>query len=240
VDVTLDMRQVRTTTEDVTAPAAAAGEVPTGVVVRERETIRDAARSLPVNGAAEGATTPGSQRELEYQVGRRVENVALAPGSVTRLHALAIVREPLDEARIEQVRKLLGHAVGAVPERGDTVHIQPMASPSNAVATSAPWAAQPMGELAQPAHPAAASAPASRQQPSPAPGRSPAALRWMLTAAAALLIVMAAGLWIGLRRRSRAAGAGQDRLSEAARAEALGKVRGWLADRTEARQDGAL
>ena len=121
VDVTLDMDQVRVTTEDVIAAPDAKG-VATGVLVRERESARD-------NGGAEARDTQAGrassmQRDVEYQTGRRVEQVVSRPGSIRRLHVVAVVRQPLDAQQQEQLRKLIAAAVGASAERGDAVLVQ--------------------------------------------------------------------------------------------------------------------
>lgn len=146
VDVVLDLDQVRITTEDVVSAPNDGGKagsqngnpIPTGVVVRERETIRD-------NGAAVNArATEGSgssQREVEYQVGRRVEQVVAAPGSVKRIHVAVVVRSAIDAAQLEQVRALVAAAVGATQERGDTVVVQALANAALANATAAVAAA---------------------------------------------------------------------------------------------------
>lgn len=135
VDVALDMDQVRVTTEEV-LPAANATPgrlAPTGVVVRERESARDGAAPLDVKGGSETSGSAGlhaaaagaiTQREIEYQVGRRVEQVVSQPGSIRRIQAVAVLRQPLDLTQQEQVRKMVAAAIGALPERGDTVVVQ--------------------------------------------------------------------------------------------------------------------
>jgi flagellar M-ring protein FliF len=227
VDVSIDMRQVRSTTEDVTAPPAGPGDLPTGVVVRERETLRDAARGAAVAGPEQPAAQ-GSHREVEYQVGRRVENVVTAPGGIVRVQALAVVREPLDAAAVEQVRSLVAHAVGIVRERGDTVHVQAMG------AATLPPAGGPTG-AADEAAAAVADRPAPVGRP-PGPPAAAGALQagaglasagWMTAAA-----VLAAGLvvaWALLHRQRRRSGQAAPELSAAERAQALGRVRDWLA-----------
>lgn len=120
VDVTLDMNAVKVTTENVVAPPSATGSSPTGVIVRERQVLRDA-------GTASGLADPAAastHREIDYQLGRRVEQVVSSPGAVSRLSALAVVRSPLTDAQAEQLRQLLASAVGASRERGDTVVVQ--------------------------------------------------------------------------------------------------------------------
>jgi flagellar M-ring protein FliF len=140
VDVTLDLNQVRTTTEDVTTPTPAAGESPTGVVIRERETSHAAGVAVAGVDDAAGGT---SHREVEYQVGRRVEQVVSSPGAISRLYAVAVVRSPLSAQQVEQIRSLVGGAVGATAERGDAVSVQslsglraPESGPSDSLATN--------------------------------------------------------------------------------------------------------
>jgi flagellar M-ring protein FliF len=124
VDVTLNMDQVRVTTEDVLAAPDPKNGIATGVLVRERESARDSAAPEP--RAPDGRSLRGSsmQRDVEYQAGRRVEQVVSHPGAVRRVQVVAVVREDLDGERREQVQRLLAAAVGASPERGDTVVVQ--------------------------------------------------------------------------------------------------------------------
>ncbi|MEP6501875.1 MAG: flagellar basal-body MS-ring/collar protein FliF [Betaproteobacteria bacterium] len=124
VDATLDMSQVRVTKEDVTHPETAAGDQPAGVVVRQRETIKDEGASA---GAQRDATAgANTQRETEYQVGRRVEQVVSQPGSIQRLQVVAVVQGGLSTAQQDQIRAVLGAAVGASVDRGDQVIVQPV------------------------------------------------------------------------------------------------------------------
>jgi flagellar M-ring protein FliF len=125
VDVVLDMNQVRTTTEDVVAPPVKPGEAVTGVIVRERETFKGDALQTASNDGAR-ANNGSSQRETDYQVGRRVEQVVSQPGSVRRLQVLAVIKVPLDAEQIEQTKSLVAAAVGASLERGDVVVVQPL------------------------------------------------------------------------------------------------------------------
>lgn len=120
VDATLNMDVVRVTTEDVLGAPGRSGPA-AGVMVRERESARDVGPPL---GGRESAGRGNSQREVEYQVGRRVEQVATQPGSIKRLHVVAVVRQAMDDKQIEQTRALVAAAVGAQPERGDSVVVQ--------------------------------------------------------------------------------------------------------------------
>lgn len=119
VDVTLNMDQVRVTTEDVIPAPDGKGGAAAGVLVRERESARDNA-----GGEARAIRGSSMQRDVEYQAGRRVEQVVTQPGAIRRIQAVAVVRQELDVQRQEELRRVVGAAVGASPERGDTVVIQ--------------------------------------------------------------------------------------------------------------------
>jgi flagellar M-ring protein FliF len=163
VDVTLNMDQIRTTTEDVLPSAARAGLQATGVIVREREVLRDAGapfegRAIDTgasrsSGGSGGGGSGSSQREVEYAVGRRVEQMVSQPGSVRRIQVVAVVRKALDAAQEEQLRKVIAAAVGASTDRGDTVVVQSLAAgaasgPSAAMASTAGAASTSLVESA--------------------------------------------------------------------------------------------
>jgi flagellar M-ring protein FliF len=216
VDVTLDMNQLRVTTEDVTTPAAANGEGAAGVVLRERETTRDNANGGRA-GAGGDANAPTSiHREVDYQLGRRVEQVVSSPGAVTRLQALAILRTPLNPAQVEQVRQLLSSAVGATRERGDVVVVQPLDGLAASVAAS-PAAVAPALAVAVPD---AGNIPALRDE---APARS-----WPVVQVLMGLLVVAA-LLAGLLARLRSRAAVHAAPMNAAQREAsLAQLRTWM------------
>jgi flagellar M-ring protein FliF len=149
VDVTLDMDRVRVTTEDVLAAPDAKGGAATGVLVRERESARDSALPEPRPGDARAAQGSSMQRDTEYQAGRRVEQLVNQPGAIRRLQVVALVRQELTEAQRDEVKRLVGAAVGAVAERGDSVVVQPVAAV--AAATAAPQNASASQKAAPPA-----------------------------------------------------------------------------------------
>ncbi|MBA2964784.1 MULTISPECIES: flagellar basal-body MS-ring/collar protein FliF [Ramlibacter] len=213
VDATLDMDQVRTTTEDVLPAPDGKGGPATGVLVRERESTRDSAAP---DGRGDGRSLRGSsmQRDADYQAGRRLEQVVSQPGSVRRLHVVAVVRQALSQVQQDQVRQLVGAAVGASVERGDTVLVQAF----DAAAIAPPRTPDPAG-LAL----AAADVPRSGDHADPA-----VSMGWgagvAVTAAALLASVL---LW--MRRRPTVAAVDPRDLTEPQRQLALGQVRAWLA-----------
>lgn len=202
VDVTLNMDQVRVTTEDVIAAPDPRGGTATGVLVRERESARDTATPDGRTQDARGARGSSMQRDAEYQAGRRVEQVVSHPGAIRRLQVVAVVRQKLQEEQKQQVHSLLAAAVGASPERGDTVvvqSLQPAAAPDT---TPAPLPARP-------------------STTEEAAGLS--ADRWL-----AGLLLIPALLVLGLARMRRHAVRSPAALSESERRAALERVQGWL------------
>lgn len=220
VDVSLDMDRVQSTTEDVLPAPARSGSTPSGVVVREREVMRESGSPLgakpldSVNGR--GAS---SQRETEYAVGRRVEQVMSQPGSVRRIQVVAIVRKSLDANQIEQVRALVAATAGVSIERGDVVVVQSLNDLNLAGArTPRHSALEEVGAVD-----VSQGAPVSPAQGS-VMGKAPStsALGGLI-----LLAVLSVGGTIWLLRRQRSY-ENRHTLSDAQRQAALSQVQGWM------------
>lgn len=235
VDVTLNMDQVRVTTEEVIGAPGRAGQPATGVVVRERESIVDRGSPGDSKVASEGSsmafartlTSSGTtQREVEYQVGRRVEQVVSQPGSIRRIQAVAVVRHTLDSAQMEQVRKMVATAVGASMERGDEVVVQTFAGFPGQTTNETIPAAPAEVPSAQHAEFQKSGGPTNNEQSAP-----------VLMALGALLLIVVA-LSAGWLYRSRAAVLGLNNLTanaaqhapltEAQRNTALQRVQAWM------------
>jgi len=124
VDVALNLDQVRVTTEDVLpAKLRASGDIPpTGVVVRERQVLRD----TPASAAADkngSQVVSVANTETEYQVGRRTEQVQTAPGSIRNLSVAVVVRKVLDPPQLERIREVVAMAIGYNKARGDAIAV---------------------------------------------------------------------------------------------------------------------
>jgi flagellar M-ring protein FliF len=235
VDVTLDMDRVQTTTEDVVAAPGKSGHAQTGVVVRERESAREVGGPLSARAGAEAHGGPlggSSQREVEYAVGRRVEQVMSHPGSIRRIQVVAVVKKALDPSQQEQIRRMVAASVGALLERGDTVVVQSMdAIPSPSGAGAAAFGAVTDAQGTEPQLMASATAgrgPRARADAGPFAVLHPAVISLGL-----LLIVGASfGLWSSLVRRRRAAGAkviqAAAGLNDLQRQAALAQVKAWM------------
>lgn len=212
VDVTLNMDQMRVTTEDVIPAPGGAGSGRTGVIVKERETLRDMAPPLDARNDAAPRASMNSQRDVDYAVGRRVEQVIGQPGSIRRIQVVVVVRRPLDAAQQEQVSKLLAGAVGAVEERGDTVVVQ-------ALENLAPAA---YGVSHQPPD---SSAPTDTT-PAPGPVMGDARGPGWQGVVAVLALALLAGAAVVFSRRPRILA--KSGLSEAQRVAALRQVQDWM------------
>lgn len=210
VDVSLNMDQVRVTTEDVLGSPASAGHAMSGVIVRERETMRDVGAPLNSRGDVT-ARTGHTQREIDYQVGRRIEQVVTQPGAIRRLQVVAVISQVMDDSQIEQMRLLVAGAVGAVPERGDRVVVQSLrgfesASPQDLVEPTRSGAVSSVSNSVVLPHPAR-------------PGPEAIAA----TAFALCLAATFAG-WLFLRRRRT----NSPSLTAAQRQALLDQMRLWL------------
>jgi flagellar M-ring protein FliF len=213
------MDQVRVTTEDVLGAPRAPGQASTGVVVRERENTRDAGAPLNARGEASGSN---AQREVEYQVGRRVEQVATQPGAIRRLHVAAVVSRSLEPKQLDQLREIVSAAAGIVPERGDTVVVQSLQD----LGVAKPAAAAD-GRETQATTVAAPSAARASRTPI-AHNATRAWWTWPAGGAAAVLLAGAVALLLLVRRRT---GQGEPaRISASEREKLLAVVRVWLED----------
>ena len=222
VDVSLNMDQVRSTQESVVAPPGKTGQAQTGVLVRERESVHEGAAPLDLKAveAAGAAKAGSSQHELDYQVGRRVEQVVGQPGSIQRLRVVAIVYKSLSLDQIDQVRRIVASAAGLSEQRGDTVEVQSLDG------LAAPPVVQPEAALTD-------------DVPATAPAAAPSAVRAgpapVLVSLGLLLALSVAGLSILVARRRRAPS--PPALTPAQRQLALEQVRQWLRQPREA-EDG--
>jgi flagellar M-ring protein FliF len=130
VDVVLNLDSDRITTEDVLpARSGPADGVSTGVVVRERQTIQGGAAAAstgstpaPAAGTGSGNTTV----ESDYQVGRRVQQVSVAPGGTRRMTVAVVIKKPMTPAQLEYVKEVVSLSLGLNLLRGDAIVVQSM------------------------------------------------------------------------------------------------------------------
>ncbi|MBV8621503.1 MAG: flagellar M-ring protein FliF [Curvibacter sp.] len=221
VDVSLNMDQVKTTTEDI-LPAPSKGVDSKGVIVKERESLHDA-NVAPLDAPrTSGAAGAGStQREVEYQVGRRVEQVSSAAGSVRRIQLVAVVKRAMSAAQQDQLRQVLAAAVGASVERGDNVVVQSIQA----------LADQPKSaDVSAGAEPSLDAEGRSNVNPSVRQSEKPtsaASMSWPQTLILLLVLVLAFALWLLFNRRKKGEAV---RLTEQDRQQVLSQLKRWLDD----------
>lgn len=210
VDVLLNLDQSKVTTEEVLpARGAVSNGSPTGVMVRERISSREP-ESVPAGVAGKTSGGGNSSSESDYQVGRRVEQLSVAGGTLRRMTVSVVVRQPMTDEQREKLREVVALAVGFNAERGDAIVVNSMdrlVTPASAVTDEA---------LAD----TAATAPAALARDA----ASVEVVIWVLAALAAMLVI---GLlaWLFVPRRRASA---PRQLTVAEREQMLLEVRAWI------------
>lgn len=225
IDVTLDFSQSQVTREEVIPVSR--GKTIEGVV-RRRET-----RSADAQGdGGENVST-----EIEYELGRAVEQIVQTPGQIRRMSVGVIVPDETRESRRDDIRRLVAMTIGVDEDRGDAIGVYSAAAPTvlqNPVAASA---------TAATAEPVAA-APASGSTTAPVDAAlsdtsvAAGADGWwadlqrnlpvsVLAAMAALTLAAAIAFLIGMqawRRGTRA----ERQLTREERERVLSQIRNWI------------
>lgn len=235
-DVSLNLDQVKVTTED---PVPARTDKPGaahGVIVRERETRRSAATTAPDASRGENSANPVTLREVDYQVGRRVEQVISAPGAVRRLTMAVVVRRALDGAQTERVRELVATAVGFAKERGDSVVVYSIDQVAGAGQPKIPgFPEEPLAASANgngSAGVAGAKNLLARNGTAGPAKVDPATQDWLAWLLGALALAafgaLIYGAWDGVAKRAGLSPRGTRSLTETEREALLRDMRSWL------------
>jgi flagellar M-ring protein FliF len=211
VDVALSHDHVKVTREDV-VPAATLRD---GAIARRKDVVQRAANLVTTADGMKEAPRPSgaSTSEVEFQHGRKVEQVVSAPGSVRRISVGVVLPASVDAAEADGLRQVVAMAVGLNAERGDGIALT--------------WVGRAAEEVAGAEAPAAA-APAA---PAPAAVASPPSL-WLAAAGVGVLGLLGGPLaWRWARRRPEAAPS----LTAEQREEMLARVKRWIASDTAPR-----
>jgi flagellar M-ring protein FliF len=210
VDALLNFDATKTTIQDL-LPAGGAASGFEGRVVRRRQ-VNGASTPEPMWSTADTAgpvRTPSSSMEVEYEYGRRIDEVIAAPGAVTRVSVGVIVPDKVTQEQRLQVAELVKMAAGIDASRGDAITVQAlsqMESPGDAPEATTDGAVE-LERAAQ-----------------VAPARATPLSAWLI-GALVLLVVVAIALTIvgrGLRRTRP--------LTEAERQQLLEDIQRVLAD----------
>ena len=124
VDVALSHDHVKVTREEVMP----AGPMREGLVARRKDASQRAPSGvLPVagdapDGARETLRIPSTtSSEVEYQHGRKVEQIVTAPGGVRRISVGVLLSAPVEQVQAESLKQVIAMAVGYNPGRGDAI-----------------------------------------------------------------------------------------------------------------------
>ena len=227
VDVVLNHQQSKVITESVLpGMPGQKDQPPAGVVVRERTTSRDGIGSDAGSGSTNASATVTSQ-EVDYQTGKRTEQVSSQGGNVARLQVAVVVRSPLSNAEVSKVKTVIGASVGLDAARGDQIAVYSMADGPFADARGVADRAGAMEAAAGDKVPAAGKAAPPVPQAQADTGTS--RVTWILAGLVMLAALGAAG--IGLARRRHAPGP-QDasrKLTDGEREAMLRTLQQWVA-----------
>lgn len=219
VDVTLGHEHTKVTTENVLGANPDHQGRATGTVVHERQTARDPNGDDTMRNVAalDGASALLS-REVNYQVGRRVEQVVSKAGAVSHINVAVVVRKALNQAQLDRLKDVVASATGINKARGDTVtvySVDQITSTAGSAGAPVPTIPLPDGTEMAPGvtDPAEANTSAPRH-----PGPS-----WEIVFAGMLAMVLLAFLWRGAARRVE-----PQTLSGQERDRMLAQVRDWL------------
>jgi flagellar M-ring protein FliF len=138
VDVSLNFDASKTTIQDLLPAQDAEGA---GRVVRRRQ-VTGSSTPQPMwtnatETAAAAARTPSSTTEVEYEYGRRIDEVIAAPGALSRLNVGVIVPGELSDEKRSRISELVRVAAGIDATRGDAVSVQPLSQIGGAAASAA-------------------------------------------------------------------------------------------------------
>jgi flagellar M-ring protein FliF len=127
VDAALNFDATKTTIQDLLPGGSGAVE---GRVVRRRQLTGSSSTEPSWTSAADGPAaaqrTPTSSLEVEFEYGRRIDEIIAAPGAITRISVGVVVPDSLSEERRAKVTELVKMAAGIDERRGDAVTVQPL------------------------------------------------------------------------------------------------------------------
>jgi flagellar M-ring protein FliF len=206
VDVALNSDHVKVTREDV---------LPAKAISRRKESAQrpgaPAAAGLQsalLENRDSGAQLSGAMSsDVEYQHGRKIEQIVSSPGSVHRISVGVLLPADIPPQQAEGLKQVIAMAVGLNPGRGDALAFSWVGGRPAAQAPQAPAEAKD-------------EAPRGRAVAAPHGNGSSAPL-WI--AGAGLLGVLCVLLFIALRRRDAAT------LSPKEREDMLAQLKGWIA-----------
>ncbi|PRC93910.1 flagellar basal-body MS-ring/collar protein FliF [Solimicrobium silvestre] len=222
VDVVLNHDAVKTTTENVLGSDDA---TPTGVIVHEHQTGQGSPPdtqqgTIQAGGPTHPNPATSTNRDVDYQVGRRVEQVVTGPGTIDKINVAVVVRQPLDASQIDRISDIIAKAVGIDKARGDGIAVYTITQFGTGQNTLAPTSAE-QPATAAPVTASIDSVPETHSSARTAPTT--------VTIVLVSLIVPIVLIALGILLRSGKPGQAQPTpLTHQEREELLARVRHWL------------
>jgi flagellar M-ring protein FliF len=142
VDVALNFDEIHRTVQSL-LPASSSAPADAGVH-RKRQVITGGAPADDTTNSSDNtdsnARRPVStSTDVEYEYGRRVEQVVSSPGNIEQMSVGVVVRGQLSDEKQARIAQLVRMAAGLNERRGDAVTVQPL----DATETRAARGAQP-------------------------------------------------------------------------------------------------
>jgi flagellar M-ring protein FliF len=126
VDAVLNFDATKTTIQDLLPAGGGAAE---GRIVRRRQTTGASTAEPLWTSAADGPApvrSPSSSLDVEFEYGRRIDEIIAAPGAITRISVGVVVPDAVSDERREKLTELVRMAAGLDAGRGDAVTVQPL------------------------------------------------------------------------------------------------------------------
>lgn len=213
-DVTLDFDEIRRTQESI-VPVRAGQSDEVGAVVRKRQSVYRQATG-PITKAAVGgdaqytAASPelNSTTEVEYEIGKSIEQIVTSPGGIRRV-SVGVIVPKMNSDQVARMHDVISMIVGLNEARGDALIIQPI----DQLSLGPESVEQPT-----------AAAVSSEPRPARTVARQPDTIVLLSATAAIALLLGGLLVYVAVRR-----GRGSESLSEMERQARLNEIKAWLA-----------
>jgi flagellar M-ring protein FliF len=144
VDVALNFDEIHRTVQSL-LPASSSAPVDAGVH-RKRQVITGGPPTddgtNPSENDSNARRPVSSSTDVEYEYGRRVEQVVSAPGNIEQMSVGVVVRGQLSDEKQARIAQLVRMAAGLNERRGDAVTVQPLDAAETRAASPEPAAAE--------------------------------------------------------------------------------------------------
>jgi len=140
VDVALNFDEIHRTVQSL-LPVSSSAPVDAGVH-RKRQVISGGTPTDDGTNPSENDSSTrrpvSSSTDVEYEYGRRVEQVVSSPGNIEQMSVGVVVRGQLSDEKQARISQLVRMAAGLNEKRGDAVTVEPLEATETRVASAEP------------------------------------------------------------------------------------------------------